>query len=193
MNDWTRIKAALDADPDLKPERKKEIWRWTSLARVWLDTNQIEVANVVRGDMLQFVHDVEPTSGPTSRSSRLWALKWLIQVAVTVSARRVRVGGTAVARLDLVPERSPLGKAIAAVIARARSEGDRRRWLTCLGAFIAWCDLRQIPADDCWPGDIDAYRRHRLEQGFTSPGEYTRVARFLLAELEALRVSDARR
>jgi hypothetical protein len=183
MNDWARVLAALDADPDLRVERKKEVWRWTVQARTWLDMNGIEARDMTRGDMLRFVDEVQPTSGPTSRSTRIWALKVLIRIAGTISPRRGRVAGSFAARIEDVPERSPLGKALARVMARARSEGDRRRWPTCLGTFLLWCDVRQVSAVDCWPGDIDAFRRDRLEAGFTSPGEYLRVARLLLVEL----------
>lgn len=183
MNDWPRIYAALDADLDLRPERKREVWRWTIQARAWLDLSGIAAGGMTRGDMVRFVNEVQPTSGPMNPSTRIWALRVLVRFAAAVSPRRARSSGTAVARLDEVPERSPLGKAIAAVLAQARSEGDRRRWSTCLGTFLIWCDSRAVSPLDCWPGDLDAYRRDRLEAGYRSPGEYLRVARMVLGEL----------
>lgn len=185
MNDWDRIHAALDADADLRPERKREVWRWTIEARTWLDSVGLDAATLARGDMLRYVNEVQPTSGPSRPDTRMWALKILARSAAAVSPRRGARPGTAVARADEVAERSPLGKAIARVLARARSEGDRRRWRTCLGAFLQWCDERDIPATDCWPGDIDVYRRDRVATGYQSPGEYVRVARMLLAEVLA--------
>ena len=91
--------------------------------------------------------------------------------------------GTLAARLADVGAKSPLGKALAQVLAGARSEGDRRRFKTCLGAFLQWCDSRGVPPADCWPGDLAVYKRDRLAAGKRSPGEYLRVARRLLDEL----------
>lgn len=183
MNDWERIRASLEADEALIDARKNEIWRWTALAREWLDEQGVDVTTVVRGDMLRYVSEVEPTSGPKNPQQRLWAFKHLVEAARSVTPARARRTDTAVARLDAVPGRSPLGKAIARVFARARSDGDRTRWATCLGAFLLWCDRVGRPATECWPGDLGVFRADRLEAGYRSPGEYVRVARMLLEEL----------
>jgi hypothetical protein len=82
-----------------------------------------------------------------------------------------------------VPARSSLGKALARVLAQAKSEGDRPRFATCLDTFLGWCAGRKIAAVDCWPGDLAVYRRWLLEDRRISPGEYTLVARMLLVEL----------
>ena len=74
-----------------------------------------------------------------------------------------------------------MGKAIAAVLAEARTESDRRRWRTCLGSFLMWCDSRGLALDEVWPGDLDTYRRDYLASGRRSPGEYVRLARRLTA------------
>lgn len=135
--------------------------------------------------MLRFLSDVEPTSGPRNADQRLWAFKHLVAAACAVTPARARRPGTAAARVDAIPGRSPLGKAIDRVMARARTDGDRGRWMTCIGAFLLWCDGRGLAPAECWPGDLDVYRRDRLSMGYRSPGEYVRVARLLLRELDA--------
>ena len=87
------------------------------------------------------------------------------------------------ARLDAVPARSPLGKAIARVLARAKTPNERARLATILGAFLVWCEQRELAPSECWPGDLDVYRRDRIAAGYTSPGDYRRVAGWLLTEL----------
>ncbi len=120
----------------------------------------------------------------------LWAAGPLLRTVLGVlMGTGMRIGArrpdTAAARVDVVPARSPLGKAVARVLAGARGEGDRRRWMTCLGTFLLWCDRRGVPATECWLGDLAPYRRQRLEAGYRSPGEYMRVARMLLEQVTA--------
>lgn len=182
MNDWDRIKASLDADTSVTRSRRSEIWRWTTLVRPWLDSNGIDILTVTPGDMERFVTEIPPTSGPTNRYQRKTAFRKLTQAAMAVAPAQAQRRNTAAARVDEVPGRTPLGRAIARVLARAKSEGDRRRWATCLGAFLRWCDSRGMAVADCWPGDLAVYRRDRLAEGYRSPGKYLRVARMLLVE-----------
>ena len=190
MNDWTRIKDALWATGILEA-RKKEAWRWSALARDWLDANDIDARSVDHGTMQRFVHEVEPVSGTRNPHQRIWAFNLLVEAARAVSPPRARRTGTAVARLDNVAERSPLGKAISRVMARARSEGDRRRWGTCLGEFLGWCAERDLDPLECWHGDIGVFRRERIAAGFNSPGEYVSVANKLLEEIDEVRSGSA--
>ncbi len=183
MNDWERINTSLDADDSVTQSRRNEIWRWTQLARSWLDENGIDILTATPGDMERFVAEVPASSGPKNPYQRKSAFRQLLKAAEAVGLPHARRAGTAVARIDEVPARSPLGKAIARVLAGATSEGDRRRWATCLGTFLRWCDTRGIPAMECWPGDLNTYRLDRLAGGFSSPGEYVRVARMLIVAL----------
>lgn len=182
-NDWQRIEAALHADGSIPEARRREIWRWTTLARPWLDAQGLDIRALTHGDALRFVDQVPPTSGPKNRHQRIWALTRLAEVARSIAPPRSRRPDSLSARVDAIPERSPLGKAVARVLASAKSEGDRRRFAVCLGSFLVWCDARGIPAADCWDGDLATFRRDRLEAGYRSPGEYVRVARRLLGEL----------
>ena len=187
MNNWEAIKASLYADDSVTRSRRNEIWRWTTAVRSWLDANGIDILTVGPGDMGRFVAEVPPSSGPTNPYQRKSAFRQLVKAAAAVIPAPARRSGTAAALVDQVPARSPLGKAIARVLACSKSEGDRRRWATCLGAFLRWCDDRGVAATDCWPGDLVVYRRDRLAAGYASPGEYLRVARRLLAELSTCR------
>jgi len=187
VNEWTRVQAELFADPERKRETLKQAWRWTEPARRWLDIHRIDARSVTKGDIERYLRTAPEAQGPKDRDKRTWAFHVLTAAACRVSPARSTSPDSARARLDQVPERSPLGKAIAAVLAGAKSEGDRARWPTCLGTFLRWCDARGLAADEVWPGDIDAFRRDYLASGRTSPGEYVRVARRLVREL-ALRV-----
>ena len=186
MNDWGRIREALFADSARSRGTLEQAWRWTADARAWLDRHGIDVRAATKGDIERYLAQA-PEGGVTDRNKRVWAFKRLIAAAKTVGPRRARSPGSAAARLDSVPERSPLGKAIAAVLADPRSEGDRRRWPTCIGTFLLWCDARGLAPSDVWPGDIDAFRGDYLASGRRSPGEYVRLARMLLARLREVR------
>ena len=182
-NDWDRIKAALDADESITEGRRREIWRWTALARDWLDASGIDIRTLTSGDLVRFVNEVEPVSGPKDPYQRRSALNKLRDAALTVAPRVARRTDTMAARLDAVAARSPLGKAIARVLARAKTPNERARLATLLGAFLVWCEQRALDPSECWPGDLDVYRRDRIAAGYTSPGDYRRVAGWLLTEL----------
>lgn len=182
MNDWEEVRVALFSDPDTKPARAAEAWRWTELARDWADREGIDIRGASDGDILRFIETVEPTVGSRDPYQRKWAFTKLRSAARAVAPPRTRPGSLA-ARLDKVPPRSPLGKALAQVLSRATCEANRRMWPTCLGAFLAWCYERGLDPVECWPGDLAAFKRDRVEHGYRSPGEYVRVAGMLLEEL----------
>jgi hypothetical protein len=186
MNDWDLIRDALFADSARSRGTLEQAWRWTADARAWLDRQGIDVRAATKGDIERYLAE-SPGCAVADRNKRVWAFRRLIGAASTFSARRVRSPGSAAARVDSVPERSPLGKAIAAVLAEARGDGDRRRWPTCLGTFLLWCDAKGLAPGDAWPGDIDAFRRDYLASGRSSPGEYARLARRLVARLAEVR------
>jgi len=50
--------------------------------------------------------------------------------------------------------------------------------------YARWCVGRALAVEDSWPGHIDVFRRDYLASGKTSPGEYARVARALLRQLD---------
>lgn len=182
MNDWEQIQRALFSNPEMKAARAAEVWRWTAAARDWADAEGLDISRASRGDMCRYLDTVEPTCGPRNPNQRKWAFGKLVEASQAVRPRRARRSSLA-ARLEDVPPRSPLGKALDRVLARAGNDANRRMWPTCLGAFLAWCDGRGLDATECWPGDLARYRRDRLESGYRSPGEYLRVARMLLKEL----------
>lgn len=186
MNDWDRIRASLEADDSRTLGTIIQIWRSTELARAWLDALEIDVRTVTAGDVARFISEVPPSSGPKNPYQRKTFFKALVTVALTISPPDGRAG-TLTARLGDVGDKSPLGKAIAQVLASAQSEGDRRRFKTCLGAFLEWCDRRGLSPKECWPGDLAVYKRDRLAAGYRSPGEYVRVTRRLLDELATSR------
>ncbi len=182
-NDWDRIRQALDADTSITEGRRREIWRWTALARDWLDAAGIDILTLTSGDLVRYVNEVEPVSGPKNPYQRRSALNQLRAAALTVAPRVAKRTDTLAARLDAVPARSPLGKAIARVLARAKTPNERARLATLLGAFLEWCEKRELTPAECWPGDLDVYRRQRLADGYRSPGDYRRIAGWLLEEL----------
>jgi hypothetical protein len=181
MNNWVAIKAELFAHPTLKEATLKQAWRWTAGARGRLDAEATDVRTLSSGDTKRLVEGVPwPVSDPDKRT---WALNLVVDAARAVLPPRASRPATAAARLDAVPARSPLGKAIAKVLSQATTPHDRRSWPTCLGTFLLWCDARGVDVQDVWPGDIDAFRRDYLASGRTSPGEYVRMANRLLKSL----------
>jgi hypothetical protein len=178
-NDWERIRQAIDSDDSLKPDTRRQLWKWTEPARSWMDANGIAAGSSTEADWLRFVSEVEPTSGSRNPAHRMWALRSLASYASTVAPRRARQTGTAASRLDAVPGRSPLGRAITQVLSAARTESDRRQWPTMLGAFLMWCDERGLEPLDLWEGHVDLYRRERAEAGFKGASQYAVIARKL--------------
>ena len=164
MNDWDGIEASLRSDNTRRPGVIDQIWRSTALARTWLDAHEIDVRTVTAGDIARFIAEVEPTSGPRNPSQRKTFVNSVVVAALAISPPQERAG-TLAGRLGDVGDKSQLGQAVARVLAGARSEGDRRRFATCLGAFLRWCDNRGIPPSECWPGDLTAYKRDRLTLG----------------------------
>jgi hypothetical protein len=184
VNDWERIKDALFANPRVRKETLDQAWRWTASGRKWLDEVGLDARDVDRNDIARFVEEVPPGDGVQDANKRKWAFKLLAAAAKEVAPPIARSPHTATAQIDRVPARSPLGKVITRVLATANTKRDREVWPTCLGAFLLWCGTREIdPMKDLWPGHIDAYRRDYLANKGTSPGEYVRVARRLLAEI----------
>jgi hypothetical protein len=184
MTDWTRVRTALEADATLDARSRAQVWRWSEGFRRWLDERDIEGAIAGRPEMVRFLDAGDWGPGSSNRHQRMWALRKLVALAQSLPPARARSTAFATARLDDVPERSPLGIAITRVLAGAKTASDRARFRTALGTFLRWCDGRGREPRDCWPGDVDAFRRDYVASGRTSPGEYVRVARRLLAALE---------
>lgn len=185
MNDWTRIETCLRSKYAQKPDTARQIWAWSDAFRDWLDRRGTDARTVENGDIACFLQQEDWATGSSNHHQRIWALRAVAKAARMVSPARARSPMFATAWLDTVPPRSPLGKAIARVLARAKSEGDRQRWSTALGMYARWCERQGRAVEDSWPGDIDAFRRDYLASGKTSPGEYQRVAQALLRELNA--------
>ena len=182
MNDWGRIEASLRSRQHPKPADDRPDLALDGAGATWLDANEIDICTVTSGDITRFIAEVEPTSGPKNPSQRKAFINAVAAAALAVAPSHGLVSQLA-GRLGDVGDKSPLGHAVARVLAGARSEGDRRRFATCLGTFLRWCDSRGIPPSECWPGDLAAFKRDRLAMGYRSHGEYGRVARRLLDEL----------
>lgn len=183
MNDWQNIEAHLRAEFVNRPDTARQIWSWSGEFRSWLDARGTDARVVEAGDIAAFLDHEVWGPGSSNRDQRVWALRAVVLAARSFAPSRARGPQFATAWLDTVPPRSPLGNAIARVLARAKSEGDRRRWSTAMGMFARWCGSRGLKVDDAWPGDVDAFGRDYRASGKTSPGEYQRVARLLLREL----------
>lgn len=185
MTDWARIEVELHASYPDHPETARQMWRWSSGFRLWIDRRGTDVRAVERGDILAFLDQEDWGPGTSNRHQRITAINALVKAARTIAPARARDPNSAASWVDGVPSRSPAGKAIAQVLARAKSEGDRRRWTTAIGTFGRWSEERGISVSDAWLGDVDAFRRDYVASGRTSPGEYVRVARMLLREIAA--------
>jgi hypothetical protein len=185
MTDWATIEAEVCAGYPGHPDTARQMWRWSAGFRDWIDRRGTDVRAVERGDILAFLDNEPWGPGTKNAQQRITAINAVVRAARAFAPARARNPSTASAWVDRVPDRSPLGKAIARVLAGAKTEGDRRRWTTAIGTFGRWSDARGVPVPEAWPGDIDAFRRDYLESGRTSPGEYIRVARRLLAEIGA--------
>lgn len=183
MNDWPRIETVLRAEYGQRPDTARQVWGWSGNFREWLDRRGTDARTVEAGDIAAFLDQADWGPGSSKREQRVWAMRAVVRAARSVSPARARSPLFATAWLDRVPPRSPLGKAVARVMARAKSEGDRRRWSTALGTYARWCERQGLAVEDSWPGDIDAFRRDYLASGKTSPGEYARIARALLREI----------
>lgn len=183
MNDWPLIETCLRAEYAQRPDTARQVWGWSGNFREWLDRRGSDARTVEAGDIAAFLDQADWGPGSSKREQRVWAMRAVVHAARSVSPARARSPLFATAWLDRVPPRSPLGKAVARVMARAKSEGDRRRWSTALGTYAKWCERQGLAVEDSWPGDIDAFRRDYLASGKTSPGEYARIARALLREI----------
>jgi hypothetical protein len=184
VNDWPRIETYLRAKHVEHPNTARQIWRWSAAFRDWLDRRGTDVRAVEAGDIAAFLDQEAWGPGSSNREQRVWAMDAVAKAARSVAPARARSPLFATAWADRVQPRSPLGKAVARVLAQAKSEGDRRRWSTALGMYAKWCESQGRRVEDSWPGDIDAFRRDYLASGKTSPGEYQRVARRLIRELD---------
>lgn len=185
MTDWARIRTEVYSAYPEHPDTARQMWRWSAGFREWIDRRGTDVRAVERGDILAFLDNEDWGPGTKNAQQRITAINAVVKAARSVAPARARDQSSASAWVDGVPDRSPLGKAIVRVLARAKTEGDRRRWRTAIGTFGRWSEARGIPLSDAWAGDVDAFRRDYLESGRTSPGEYLRVARMLLAEVAA--------
>lgn len=183
VNDWQNVETHLRASFASKPDTARQIWSWSAAFRDWLDARGTDARVVEPGDIAAFLDQEDWGPGSSKRDQRVWALRAVVLAARSFAPSRARGLQFATAWLDTVPPRSPLGKAVARVLARAKSEGDRRRWSTALGMYARWCASKGLKVEDSWPGDVDAFRRDYLAAGKTSPGEYQRVSRALLREL----------
>lgn len=187
MTDWAPVEAELRERYAAHPDTASQLWRWSAGFRDWIDRRGTDVRAAEDGDILAFLNTEYWGPGTRNRHQRITALRAVIKAAREVSPRRSRNAASAAAWLDRIPARSPLGKAVARVLASAKTEGDRRRFRTALGTFGRWCEEeRGVALAHVWPGDVDAFRRDYLESGRRSPGEYIRVARRLLVELSAV-------
>jgi hypothetical protein len=189
MNDWARIEAAVRHTYAAKPDTARQALKWSAAFRDWLDARGTAARDVTNGDIASFLAQEAWGPGPKKREQRVWAIRALVSAAQSLAPAQARDPHSAVARLDSVLPRSPLGKAIAAVLADARSEGDRRRWRTALGTFLRWCDANDLAPEVVWPGDVDVFQRDYLASGRRSPGEYARVARRLIRQLGETKVA----
>lgn len=184
MNDWPRIEMHLRAEYAERPDTARQIWNWSAAFRGWLDRRGTDAGTVKPGDIACFLDQEYWGPGSKKRDQRVWAMRAIAQAARTVTPPRARSPHFASAWLDTVRPRSPLGKAVARVLAKAKSQGDRQRWSTALGMYARWCESQGLAVEDSWLGDIDAFRRDYLATGKTSPGEYGRIARALVRELD---------
>jgi hypothetical protein len=193
VNDWARIETCLRAEYARRPDTARQIWNWSAAFRDWVDQRGTDARTVEAGDIAAFLDQEDWGPGSNKREQRIWAMRAAVQAARAVAPARARSPLFATAWLDGVAPRSPLGKAVARVLARAKSEGDRRRWSTALGTYARWCERQGLAVEDSWPGDIDAFRREYLASSKTSPGEYVRIARALLREIAATDTSPSLR
>jgi hypothetical protein len=174
-------------------ETPARAWLWTSSFRSYLDALGVSAHAAGRPEIEGWLASPPWGPGPSNRDKRVWAANKLLASARAARPPRARAAGTATARLDVVPNRSPLGKAINRVMASAAAPGDSRRFACVLGVFLSWCDARGVPPEEVWEGDLDVYARD-LKAGAVATasgrrhvvkavGEYRRVAAKLLREL----------
>jgi hypothetical protein len=120
MNDWSRIETELFADTSRSRGTLQQAWRWTAPARLWLDLNVIDARTVCRGDIERFLREGPADQGAKKPRPADAGIQLVGQRRQARFAPRSRSADTARARLHKVAARSPLGKAIASVLASAQ-------------------------------------------------------------------------
>lgn len=67
MTDWSRIEIELNAAYPERGESARQMWRWSTAFREWVDRRGTDVRSVERGDILAFLEQED--WGPGTKNS----------------------------------------------------------------------------------------------------------------------------